>query len=258
MKNHLNALLVLLMLTFPQFNLQAMDSGPAWLLNARQLQPSATPIKLNAAGKEFYGIFTEQISKKSHGVALFLHDANQHPDWEEVIRPMRQALPRFGWSTLSIELPRVPKNAGDKEKAQLLEQASAYILAAQAQLQNRTVNRIVIIGHGLGARMAVDWLSKTPQSSVAAMVLISMADGEAKSGIDSNAELQKVNGPVLDIIGTHESKTVMMAARERFQFRNQKKRYRQIKIAGANKHFRQHEEELVKRIRGWLKVTFKY
>tara|TARA_R110002167_G_scaffold252094_4_gene458372 strand:- start:1393 stop:2472 length:1080 start_codon:yes stop_codon:yes gene_type:complete len=43
------------------------------------------------------------VEKK--GAVLLLHDKEQHADWPEVIRPLRKNLPKWGWFTLSVNLP---------------------------------------------------------------------------------------------------------------------------------------------------------
>jgi pimeloyl-ACP methyl ester carboxylesterase len=158
---------------------------------------------------------------------------------------------------LSIELPQVKDTASDENHAAMLDQASTHILSAQAFLQNKGAKRIILIAYGLGARMAVDWLSKTPQSAVQALVLISMADGKQDSGIDSNQELLKIKIPVLDIYAEHDALKVIQAATERKHYRSQMQQYRQLEIIAADQYYSQLETELVKRVRGWLRLTFK-
>lgn len=42
---------------------------------------------------------------EEQGAILLIHDKEQHADWPQVIRPLRQKLPEFGWYTLSVSLP---------------------------------------------------------------------------------------------------------------------------------------------------------
>lgn len=56
----------------------------------------------------FYGLYLEQESSNPQGAILILHDNQQHGHWPEVIAPIREYLPQFGWSTLAIELPDTP------------------------------------------------------------------------------------------------------------------------------------------------------
>jgi pimeloyl-ACP methyl ester carboxylesterase len=234
----------------------ASGEPPEWSHSARRFAPDSQLEQLNAAGKTFYALLSEPGTADITGHILLLHGARQHPDWPQLIRPLRLTLPKFGWTTFSIELPDAGQQASDKHYAGLLDQATAHILAAQGQLQGMDAQRIVMIAYGLGARMAVDWLSKTPQSSVSALVLISMADGDSNSGIDSNQDLLKIKVPILDIYAEHDDVKVRKAAHERSQQRGRLPEYRQLEIYAANQYYNQQEDELIKRIRGWLKHTF--
>lgn len=42
---------------------------------------------------------------KEQGAILLIHDKEQHADWPQIIRPLRQILPEAGWFTLSVSLP---------------------------------------------------------------------------------------------------------------------------------------------------------
>jgi pimeloyl-ACP methyl ester carboxylesterase len=207
--------------------------------------------KLNSAGEEVMTIMTGHSSPYHLGHVLILHGARQNPNWPDVIRPLRLALPKHGWSTLSLQMPVITPAMNATEHQKLMEKATAHIVAAISNLQQQQNKRIVLLGYGTGASMAVEWLSKTPQPNVAALIAISMTD-DSNSGFNSNADLLNIRVPVLDVIGGIDQPAVIAAARERFRQRRKLKQYRQITIAGAHHDYRHHEDELAKRIRGWL------
>lgn len=62
-------------------------------------------INLSNALEEFYGLYLPQASGQPQGAILILHDEQQHGHWPEVVGPLREYLPLFGWDTLTIELP---------------------------------------------------------------------------------------------------------------------------------------------------------
>jgi len=233
------------------------DSQTDWPKQMDQKDSVGKLETLNAGGQDFLSIYTEQTSKTSKGQIIILHDHLQHPNWNDLIQPVRTKFPNHGWSTLSIELPKANKEAGDKEFSQLPGQSTSRILAAQAMLQGKNATKIIVIAYGLGARMAIEWLSKTPQPPIAALIIISMADGDKGSGLDSNTDLIKIKIPVLDIIAENDARQVLTAAKERYEQRSKMQKYRQMEIIAADHFYNQHEDELIKRIRGWLKVTFK-
>lgn len=237
----------------------AAQDKPVWATKIEKQSPPGKLEKLNASGKDFFAILTEQVTRYPKGYILILHGIRQNPDWAFVIKPLRQNLPRYGWSTLSAQLPEPGEKATKKDYTKLLEQSTAYILAAQGLLKEKKAGRIVLIGYGLGAQMAVDWLSKTPDPAIDALILISMADDNKDSGLDSNADLLKIKAPVLDIIGELDPARIKRAARERMQKSNEQEQeqYRQLEITGANQNYSHQGDELVKRIRGWLNKTLK-
>ena len=227
-----------------------------WTVQIDRQTPPATLEKLSASGQDFLGAFSAHNGRHLNGYVLLLHGANQHPAWPAVVNPLRLALPKYGWSTLSIELPELTGKPNEKNLVVLLDKASTHILAAQTFLQNKGAKRIVVVAYDLGARMAVDWLSKTPQSAVNALVLISMADGEKDSDIGSNMNLLKIDIPILDIFAEHDSPRVIAAASERKHYRTRLRHYRQLEIYAADQYYSQLYSELIKRVRGWLKLIF--
>lgn len=245
--------LILLSLTSPP----AWSGSPDWTALLDNQQPYANLVSLKAAGNEFYGAFTPSSAAKTHGYVLLLHGASQHPAWPAVINPLRLALPGYGWNALAIELPEVSGEANDEKFSSLLDQAADHLTAGQAFLENKGAKKIVIVAYGLGARMAVDWISKTSPPDIQALALISMADGSKDSGIDSNTELFKISIPVLDIFAEHDSPAVKTAAAERYQHRERMTAYRQLEIDAADPYYSQLDSELVKRLRGWLQLTLK-
>lgn len=65
-------------------------------------------VRLNTPTESFYGLFLAEASGQPQGGILLLHDNQQHGHWPDVIAPIREYLPQFGWATLSIELPDAP------------------------------------------------------------------------------------------------------------------------------------------------------
>ncbi|UXD86692.1 alpha/beta hydrolase family protein [Thalassolituus hydrocarboniclasticus] len=65
-------------------------------------------VRLVAAESEFYGLLLTETRGQPQGGVLILHDNGQHGHWPEIVAPLREALPAYGWTTLSIELPEQP------------------------------------------------------------------------------------------------------------------------------------------------------
>ncbi|MCY0966063.1 DUF3530 family protein [Parathalassolituus penaei] len=65
-------------------------------------------VKLVANDEPFGGLFVQESAGKPQGAALILHDRDQHLLWPEMIAPLQQQLPQYGWATLTIELTDAP------------------------------------------------------------------------------------------------------------------------------------------------------
>lgn len=63
---------------------------------------------------------------EKQGAILLIHDKEQHADWPQIIRPLRQSLPESGWYTFSVNLPdetriRMPERSLEAKKYDQLE-----------------------------------------------------------------------------------------------------------------------------------------
>jgi hypothetical protein len=63
---------------------------------------------LNTDSEEFFGLFLSERSGNPNGAVLILHDNQQHGHWPELVAPLREYLPDYGWASLTLELPDAP------------------------------------------------------------------------------------------------------------------------------------------------------
>ena len=66
---------------------------------------------LRAGEHDFLGIYTEAEDADSKHSAIILHGVGVHPDWQQVVYPLRARLPALGWRTLSLQMPVLPNDA---------------------------------------------------------------------------------------------------------------------------------------------------
>jgi hypothetical protein len=78
----------------------------------------------NDSTEDYYGLFLADASGSPQGGVLILHDNQQHGHWPDIVAPLREYLPQYGWATLSIELPDTPARRRFKRE----------IVGTQAQL----------------------------------------------------------------------------------------------------------------------------
>jgi pimeloyl-ACP methyl ester carboxylesterase len=207
---------------------------------------------LNDGTSEFLGIYTEAVEDKSRAV-IIMHGTGIHPDWQQVIQPLRVGLTEYNWNTLSIQMPILPNEAEYTEYAPLYDEVAPRINAAIKYLQDNGSNNIILVGHSQGAAMTAYYLS-TPRKDVSGFVAIGMASFADDPRMNSIKALEKINVPVLDLYGGEDLELVLSSSRARAESANiaGNKNYTQVKLPGSNHFFDGRENELVESVAGWL------
>jgi len=251
----INSIILLTLLPVNLLAAEKMMAKEPWAQSISMKQSPGMLETISAGSQQVTMVWLKQQGK-ANGSIILLHDINQNPDWQYVIKPLRTTLPRFGWTSISVPLPAIPEGADDKVLVSKLSQLGASIQAASTLAQSKTKGKVILLGYGTAARLAVSWLSKTPDPAIAALIIVSMPNGKTDSSLKSNNELLSIKIPVLDLIAEKDKPAVLLAAKDRWQQRSQLKQYRQIEINATGQFYSQQEDELVKRIRGWLTKTF--
>lgn len=209
---------------------------------------------LKVGKSKVLALYTEHSSEKAQGAAIILHGVGVHPNWDQIVRPIRSQLPDYGWSTLSVQMPVLANDATYAEYAKLFNEIAPRINAAVKFLKAKGINNIVIVAHSLGATMAAYYLRKADKS-IKALVAIG-STGTSFKDKDKNylKSLETIKLPILDIFGAIDLPEVMQGAESKKMIAQKfgNKKYTQIKVAGANHFFDNKEDILIKRIRGWL------
>jgi len=239
---------------------------------------------LEAGGERFLGIYTKAITAAPLGGAIILPDLDAHPDWPEVIAPLRQALPDYRWNTLAIQLPEPAKGAdGLWQLEPYLTASRNRIQAAIAFLQQQGISNIALIGHGLGAAAAAVSLNGPDPVKVSAFAALGLGipPGSGASPYQPGI-LEGIRIPILDIYGSRDLDEVTRTAAARSaaarrgeltapraQVNDPPARpvtddlssaaqqaylgYEQSMLMGADHSFRGDESLLIRRIAGWLR-----
>jgi len=211
---------------------------------------------LSAGNSKILSLYTEHSTEKPQGAAIVLHGIGVHPNWDQIIRPVRSQLPEYGWSTLSVQMPVLPNDAKQAEYAELFDEVAPRINAAVKFLKDKGINNIVIVAHSLGSAMAAYYLREKPDSSVKALVAIG-ATGSHFTDEDKNylKSLTTIKVPVMDIFGAIDQPDVLETADKKVAVARKagNKRYTQIKVEGADHFFNGKQDVLVKHIHDWIK-----
>ena len=307
--------------------------------------------------ENYYGLFLADASGTPQGGVLILHDNQQHGHWPDIVAPLREYLPRYGWATLSIELPdpparqRLERDADDTQaeldnvdsdkvnevddsspdsaiatnqegEPTLTEEASdnnapaldgepeetlkdkpqdsdseepalprltklpdlpeaaitepaeidepdfdalahyrkqnqQRILAAMGFLRSEGQFNLVIIGHGIGAAWAIDYLhQQVPiNDEQKGMTLITIdAIPSPHSTQMLSQQLTKIQIPFLDLVQPNKAFMVKRAKKRlAIMKRNNNNHYQQI-ITSNMSSYHESENPTNRRIRGWLKT----
>lgn len=215
------------------------------------------PLRLQTNELEFFAIHTESASERLLGGAIILHGRGANPNWMDVVYPLRTELVESGWETLSIQMPVAATDAPEGSYQALVAEAFPRIDAAIQFLRQRQVEVIVLVGHSLGARMALEYLAKDTGQHVSAIVAVGLSASREKPASGTLLALQKVKLPILDIYGSQDIEPVLSTATERASEarRAENRDYRQVEVLGADHFFSGLDDELVKRVRAWLQRT---
>ncbi len=212
---------------------------------------------LKAGDTEFLAIHTEANEGPGNRAAIILHGIGVHPNWPEVIQPLRSELPDHGWATLSLQMPILANEASLEDYVAILGEAPPRIQAGIDFLKAKGMNTIVIVAHSLGAAMGSSFLVEPGSKDIQAFVGIGMPLSTLAPGVDTAASLEKIKLPVLDLYGSRDVDVRDNAGKRKQAARKGgNEQYRQMEIEGADHFFNGMPDELVRIVRGWLHTTF--
>lgn len=259
----------------------------------RRIQALITSISINRAHEvetiespndQFLALFRESTTGDPQGCILLLHGNNEHPDWPQVISPIRNQLINNSWCTLSIEIPDTTKrfdlpslpdrndtagiaatnnpteNSGtsSQEENKTLPNESVVfnrIELARQHLQDKGYNRLVFLGHGTGGAYALKYVVDNNISS-SALVLIEPISPPPFSDYEVAELIEPISLPILDYYFDSNEKENRFA---KYRASAAKKRtskanaYIQIQAPPNRRYGMVGEKRLTQRVWGFLK-----
>ena len=156
--------LIPVVLLFLSSGLQASDIAKEkrWADQVVDAIIDGDAVWLNDGKNKFLGIYTEAEDDAARAV-IVMHGTGVHPDWQQVVKPIRVGFMEHGWHTLSIQMPVLANEAEHDDYAPLYDEVAPRIDAAISYLHEQGVKDIVLIGHSQGSSMAAYYLSKSGQ-----------------------------------------------------------------------------------------------
>ena len=208
-----------------------------------------------AEDEEVFSIYTESELDETKGGVIVIHSRGHHANWSSVIKPVRVELTERGWSTLSVQMPVLDKNAKYYDYVPIFPYAHQRISAAIDFFKEQDINNIVIVAHGCGAHMSMSYIDKYGNSDISAYVGIGMGATDYKQKIIRQFPLAKMDMPILDIFGEKDYPGVVRLAKQRKPLLNRgNNRNLQLLVENADHYYQERDtvKLLVEKIGNWL------
>ncbi len=211
------------------------------------------PVWLQVGPQRVFAIHAESELDDVRGGAIILHGYNANPTWADVVQPLRTELPAAGWETLAVQMPVTAADAPRGSAAALVPESFPRIAAAIRFFRDRGIANLALIGHSLGARMAVAYVAAEKPQEIRAVVAVGLPAGRNRED-PALKDLAGLRLPLLDIYGSRDLAAVTEGAPRRAAAarRAGNREYRQMDVAGADHLFRGLDETLVARVRAWM------
>jgi len=237
--------ILLLSLTGPLLASDYAKEG-RWAEQIEQGLMDGEMLYLKDGEHEFLALETVAANADETAV-IVLHGIGAHPDWPDIIYPLRVNLPESGWTTLSLQLPILANEAEGKDYAPLMKDVPARINAGISHLTEAGYKKIYIIAHSMGAEMSSYYLAQgNVPDTVKGYIGIGM-------NVNNPDYLTKISIPVMDLYGSEDLEGVMKSAKARADASASNKQFSQVKVEGANHFFNGKDEEMMEIVMEWIK-----
>lgn len=199
------------------------------------------PVYLRArSGHKFLTIYTEATSARAGFVLV--HGMGIHPDWG-LIGVLRSELADQGYSTLSVQMPVLAREAKPEEYVQTFDEAMERLGLSVDFLRGKGHKKIAFVSHSMGSRMVHHYLTRYSAAEVNAWVSIGMAGSD---------DYRDITLPVLDLYGENDSPGVLENAQKRAASIRDRKGSQQIMAPRADHFFNKQHADLVKYVKDFL------
>ena len=189
-----------------------------------------------ASGREFLALHAQGQSAKA--AIVLVHGVGVHPD-HGVIGILRDKLTALGYTTLSIQMPVLAKEAQvDDYYPKVFSDAADRMTKAADWLRARGHADVVLLSHSMGAWMVNEYLDRTHNSTPYKAWIVMGLTGSYSWTMRSYAF------PVLDIYGEQDVAPALGAAGRRKFALKSANGSRQVMIAGADHNYNGKEGEL--------------
>ena len=209
-----------------------------------------------ADDREVFSIHMEAEADQPKGGIILLHSRGYHANWDTVVKPLRVGLAEKGWSTLSVQMPVLGKDAKYYDYVPIFPHSHARIDAAINFYKARGIDNIVLVAHGCGAHMSMSYIDKYGDDQFAAYVGVGMGATDYRQKLVKKFPLDKMLSPTLDIFGEQDFPGVRRLSeyRKNLMDLSGNQRSSQLVIDKADHYYKEDgtTEALIDTIDSWL------
>jgi len=211
-------------------------------------------VLLKDGSHEFLSIYMEADEQPARGAVIIIHGRGYHPNWPELVYPLRTGLPEHGWNTLSIQMPVLSNDSSFYDYMKILPQGHPRIESALRFLKLKDTRNIIILAHSCGVHMAFDWLHKNPEKGINAFIGVGMGSTDYGQPMLKPFPLDDIKIPVLDIRGENDYPAVHRNAGRRMEKIKQagNPKSQQRVVAKSDHYFTDRGDALLKEVANWL------
>lgn len=213
-------------------------------------------VYLDGGDHEFLTIYTPATDEPSKVAAMVLHGRGTHPDWQDVVNPVRVGLAEAGWNTLAVQMPVLEKGSKYYEYVPVFPESFPRIEAGIDYLKQQGNQTIIIIAHSCSVHMVMAWIDAGRFRDVDAFVGVGMGATDYKQPMAKPFPLDKITIPVLDVYGANEYPAVKRGAGERLRLiesAGNSKSSQQV-VPDANHYFTDRGTALLDVLQQWLQT----
>jgi len=189
--------------------------------------------------EKFLAIHTEV--KNAKAAIILAHGLGVHPD-HGLIGTLRTRLADAGYTTLSIQMPILAADAPAARYPVLFWEADARFAAALTFLRRKRYNKVVLVSHSMGSRMANHYIAAHSRVPLSGWVSLSISSGEFTG-------FKRTSFPVFDVYAEKDLDVVLQGAQKRAAVLKRTRGSSQAMVFGTDHHFARKEKELVSLIR---------
>jgi len=210
------------------------------------------PEWLEANGRKFLSIYFE--AENPALAVVILHGRGFHPDWADTVNPLRVGLAERGYSTLSLQMPVLGKDAKYYDYVPIFDYAHARIEAGIGFLRENGYQKVVLLAHSCGVHMAMDWIRTVNDTGIDAFVGLGMGATDYQQPMQQLFPLDSMQVPVLDLYGANEYPAVIRLApgRKKMIAEAGHEKSRQQVLPDADHYFTDQGDPLVSAVADWL------